>query len=184
VDAMLDLLFLCHRNLIGQWASAPADATEASACSSFFIHHLNARCGGHCLAVHSLTGALIPLQVFSLCLLFFFFLWDWSLNSGLHTCKARHSTAWATPPVHFPLVISGMESCELSPSTPWGLALNCCPPISASQVARITDSNSQLRKCCEDWAPGQLDYSTLHKAFSKSAYCITQSLFIISRLPQ
>jgi hypothetical protein len=36
---------------------------------------------------------------FFLKIFWFFFGWDWNLNSGLHTC--RYSTAWVTPPVHF-----------------------------------------------------------------------------------
>jgi hypothetical protein len=47
--------------------------------------------------------------------------------------QSRSSTDWATPPVHF-LVILEMGSWELFA---W-LALNCAPPISASQVARVT----------------------------------------------
>jgi hypothetical protein len=41
-----------------------------------------------------------------------FFWWNWGLNSGLHTCKAG-TTAWATPPFHFVLVILEMGSLEL-----------------------------------------------------------------------
>jgi hypothetical protein len=44
--------------------------------------------------------------------IFLYIWWDWGVNWGLHT-----STAWATPPVHFALVILEMGSCELFPWT-------------------------------------------------------------------
>jgi hypothetical protein len=41
-------------------------------------------------------------------------LWELSLNSELHTCKAGTLlTTQATPPVHFALILE-MGSCELS----------------------------------------------------------------------
>jgi hypothetical protein len=37
----------------------------------------------------------------------------WGLNSGLCTLQSRCCTAWATPPVHFSLIILEMESHKL-----------------------------------------------------------------------
>jgi hypothetical protein len=51
------------------------------------------------------------------------YLLDWSLNSGLHTCKKALSHLSYTSS-HFLLVISDMESHELP-----GQASNCDPPI-------------------------------------------------------
>jgi hypothetical protein len=72
--------------------------------------------------------------------IFFLFWLDWGLKSGLHPCESRHSTALATPPVHFPLVILEMgvsqTSCLDWPQTE-------ILPISASQEARITGMSHQ-----------------------------------------
>jgi hypothetical protein len=64
---------------------------------------------------------------------FFFFL---SLRVDLRTLslQSRLSTTWATPQVHFALVILEMGVSNYLP----GLALNLSRPVSASQVARVT----------------------------------------------
>jgi hypothetical protein len=71
---------------------------------------------------------------FLLLLLLGFFLVGLGFNSGLHTCKSRHSTVWTTLPIHFSLVILEMGSHKLFAQA--GLKLIC--QISASQIARIT----------------------------------------------
>jgi hypothetical protein len=60
--------------------------------------------------------------------------WDWGLNSALHL-QSRHSTAWATPPVHFALVILEMG---VSGIVCPGWSLTMILPILASQVAWAT----------------------------------------------
>jgi hypothetical protein len=65
------------------------------------------------------------------------FWWDWGLNLALHL-QSRHSTAGATPLVHFVLVWSWGTICQV---WPWTKIL----PISASQVARIIGVSHQCR---------------------------------------
>jgi hypothetical protein len=69
---------------------------------------------------------LICLSIFPI---FFFFGWDWGLNSGLCRC----STTWVTPPGCFALIIFGDGGLSVSPS--WSQILIL--PISISQVLRI-----------------------------------------------
>jgi hypothetical protein len=74
-----------------------------------------------------------------------FFSWNWDLNSGLCTCKSRHSTAWATTLVHFALVILQVGvSQTVYPAWPPTAILQ----ISASQVARITVVSHQCLTVC------------------------------------
>jgi hypothetical protein len=64
----------------------------------------------------------------------FFFLVGLGFEPRALHLQSRHSTAWATPPVHFALVILEMWSHEL---LAWA-GLRVILLISASQVARIT----------------------------------------------
>jgi hypothetical protein len=97
-----------------------ASAHAVREVSIFILLHVHLQ-----LSQHSLEIIFSPL-----CYLGFFFLCNWGLNSGLHTCKAG-----ILPPVHFALVIL-----ELGVSRSICL---CWPQpsillISASQIDRIT----------------------------------------------
>jgi hypothetical protein len=64
-----------------------------------------------------------------------FFWWHWSLNSGLNShLQSRHSTAWATLPIHFALVILEMGVYQnYLLGWPWTMILQ----VSPSQVIKI-----------------------------------------------
>jgi hypothetical protein len=66
----------------------------------------------------------IPGPPFSFPFLFFFFWWDWGFELRTSHLQSRLSTAWATPEVHFAVVIFEMGLVNYLP----GLALNCNHP--------------------------------------------------------
>jgi hypothetical protein len=71
--------------------------------------------------------------------LFFFFFWL-RLEFELRALLYHHSTAWATPPVQFALIIFGDGILgTICPGLPRTVTL----PISTSQVARITGVSHQ-----------------------------------------
>jgi hypothetical protein len=102
--------------------------------------------------------------------------------------QSRHSTAWATPPVHFALVILKMGSCELFPP---GWPQITILLISASQVAKIAGRShwhlaphSLLHSSL--WAksrePQVKDESTISTFFTVGKILLTRELFQECRL--
>jgi hypothetical protein len=82
---------------------------------------------------HLLRALYITLyeENYMLCFCFSFW-WDWGLNSGFHACKADFSHTSCQS-----ILLWSFWRWALANYLP-GLALNCNPPTSASQVASIT----------------------------------------------
>jgi hypothetical protein len=75
---------------------------------------------------------------FSMHSFLFFFWWDWGLNSAL-CLQSRFSIPWATPPVHFAVILEMGVSWTICLGQPQTMILL----NSASQVAGIIDMSHQ-----------------------------------------